>query len=132
MTSRLRTWSFFLLLSGSGGGYTTAASTTSGPPGVTATVDATPNLAFSPSPASILPGGTVTFAFGAVAHNVFFDAVPGAPADIAGNNSGTSVARTFPTAGTYTYNCHIHPGMRGTIVVGTSATTSTSGGSGYR
>jgi hypothetical protein len=27
------------------------------------------------------------------------------------------VTRTFPTAGTYVYNCHIHPGMRGTVVV---------------
>jgi plastocyanin len=98
---------------------------------MTATVSATPAIAFTPGTANILPGGTVTFAFGTLAHNVFFDAVPGAPADIPGNNSGTNVDRTFATPGTYTYNCHIHPGMTGKVVVGTAATTSTSGGGGY-
>ena len=86
-------------------------------PGQTAVVNATPSLAFDPSPASIVVGGTVTFAFGSVPHNVFFDAAPGAPADIPGVNSNASTARTFTTAGTYVYNCHIHPGMKGTIVV---------------
>jgi plastocyanin len=57
--------------------------------------------------------------------------VPGAPADIPGNNSGTTVNRTFATAGTYIYNCHIHPGMRGSIVVGTTSTGTTSGGNDY-
>ena len=106
------------------------AVTGSGAPTETATVAATPDIAFNPASASILPGGTVTFDFGSVAHNVFFDAVPGAPADIPGNNAGTSATRTFATAGTYTYSCHIHPGMRGTIVVGTSSAT-TGSGSGY-
>jgi plastocyanin len=95
---------------------------------MSATVNATPDIAFSPSPASILPGGTITFAFGTVAHNVFFDAVSGAPADIPGNNSGVSVSRTFPTAGTYPYNCHIHPGMSGVITVSTTSSTPTVGG----
>jgi plastocyanin len=65
-----------------------------------------------------------------VAHNVFFDSVPGAPADIPGSNAGNSVSRTFASAGTYAYSCHIHPGMRGSIVVGTASPTST-GGNGY-
>jgi plastocyanin len=94
------------------------------------TVAATPDIAFNPSPANIVPGGSVTFAFGSVAHNVFFDSVPGAPADIPGSNAGNSVSRTFASAGTYAYSCHIHPGMRGSIVVGTASPTST-GGNGY-
>jgi plastocyanin len=48
---------------------------------------------------------------------VFFRAQSGAPADIPGINANTSVARTFTTPGSYQYDCHIHPGMRGTVVV---------------
>jgi plastocyanin len=91
------------------------------------TVNATPSIAFNPSPANVAIGGTVTFAFGTVGHNVFFDAAPGVPADIPGTNSDTSATRTFSTPGTYTYNCHIHPGMRGTIVVASSTTASDGG-----
>jgi plastocyanin len=91
----------------------------------TATVAATPEVTFSPFPATIAPGGTVTFAFGSLPHNVYFDAVPGAPADIPGANVNISTTRTFATAGTYTYRCRIHPGMKGSIVVsGTTATVS--------
>ena len=92
------------------------ATSTSAPP-PSGTVDATPNLTFNPSPLNIVAGGTATFAFGSVGHNVFFDAATGAPADIPGVNANTSVTRTFPTAGTYVYTCHIHPGMTGRIVV---------------
>ncbi len=90
---------------------------TAAPPPNGQTVSATASLAFTPPTLSIAAGQTVTFAFGGVAHNVFFDAKPGAPADIGGNNAGVSVARTFATAGTYHYTCHIHPSMQGTIVV---------------
>jgi len=83
----------------------------------TATVSTTPNVAFDPIPATIAPGGTVTFAFGAVPHNVYFDAVPGAPADIPGANVNVSATRTFAAAGTYTFRCRIHPGMKGSIIV---------------
>ena len=118
------------LMCGCGGASSTASTT--GSPGPSATVDATPGLVFNPSPASILPGGTITFAFGAVAHNVFFDAVAGAPADIPGNNASTSATRTFPAAGTYGYSCHIHPGMRGVVSVSaTSSAPPPTGGSGY-
>ena len=37
--------------------------------------------------------------------------------DIQGTNSNVSIARTFTTAGTYSYTCHIHPSMQGMVVV---------------
>jgi plastocyanin len=92
----------------------------------TATVAATQAVAFSPFPATIAPGGTVTFAFGSLPHNVYFDPAPGAPADIPGVNVNVSTTRTFATAGTYTYRCRIHPGMKGSIIV--SDTTATLSG----
>jgi hypothetical protein len=41
-----------------------------------ATVNATPSIAFTPANVRLSVGGTVTFAFGGVGHNVFFDASP--------------------------------------------------------
>lgn len=88
------------------------------PPVPAATVRATPSLTFTPGTVRLNQGGTVTFAFESVAHNVFFDNAPqGAPANIAAATSNTSVALTFGTKGTFPYNCHIHPGMRGTVIV---------------
>jgi plastocyanin len=97
----------------------------------TATVSATPQKAFDPIPATIAPGGTVTFAFGALPHNVYFDAVPGAPTDIPGVNVNVSETRTFAQAGTYTYRCRIHPGMKGSIVVSDTAVVISSGTSSH-
>jgi plastocyanin len=89
-----------------------------GNPGADATVDATPAIAFTPSNVTVTVGETVKFAFGSVAHNVYFDASPtGAPANITGVNANTSANRTFNALGTFGYECHIHPGMRGTITV---------------
>jgi len=122
---------FLALLSACGGGGTGGTTAPPEPPAMTATVNATPSISFNPSPVKIVPGGTITFAFGSVAHNVYFDAVAGAPDDIPGNNASTSVSRTFTSAGTYGYGCHIHPGMRGTIVVGTTTTSDTTMTGGY-
>jgi plastocyanin len=74
-------------------------------------------LQFTPSTLTVHTGDDVTFVFGAVAHNVFFDGTAGAPTDIPGNNANVSADRTFNTAGTFHYTCHIHPGMAGTVVV---------------
>ncbi|HEX7942295.1 MAG TPA: plastocyanin/azurin family copper-binding protein, partial [Gemmatimonadaceae bacterium] len=69
--------------------------------------------------------------FGDVAHNVFFDNAPaGAPDAIAGANANMSQARTFTTAGTFEYNCHIHPGMKGTVVVSNTSSAPPAGGGG--
>jgi plastocyanin len=81
------------------------------------TVQATPGLQFTPNSITVPVGGSVTFAFGSIAHNVFFDnAAQGAPSNI-GDKSNASVTLTFNSAGTYVYNCHLHPGMQGTVVV---------------
>jgi plastocyanin len=99
------------------------SSTSTGPmaadtPVAAATVKATPAIQFTPSAVTIVVGGTVTVDFGSVAHNVFFDNAPaGAPANITEPSSDKSATLTFTRAGTFAYNCHIHPGMHGTVVV---------------
>ncbi|MEO7083281.1 MAG: plastocyanin/azurin family copper-binding protein [Gemmatimonadaceae bacterium] len=114
-----------------GGSSSTAPpQTPSSPSPSSATVNATPSIAFSPATTTIALGGTVTFAFGSVPHNVYFDATTGAPQNIPGNNANTSASVTFNTPGTYVYHCHIHPGMTGTVIVGATMQTN-SGGYGY-
>ncbi len=91
--------------------------TTAPPSSSSPTVQATPALQFTPNSVTIPVGGSVTFAFGSVAHDVFFDNAPqGAPSNIT-DRSNASVTLTFASAGTYVYNCHIHPGMQGTVIV---------------
>lgn len=41
-----------------------------------ANLNATPSIAFTPANVKLALGGTVTFAFGSVGHNVFFDNDP--------------------------------------------------------
>jgi len=111
---------------GAGGMTASTTSPNAPPPTAAATVNATPQIAFSPAQLSVTQGGTVTFAFGSVGHNVYFDNDPsGAPADIPGVNSNTNVDRVFGTVGVYTFTCHIHPEMRGTITVVASNTGNT-------
>jgi len=74
-------------------------------------------LSYTPNTADIAVGATVLFRFPATAHNVFFNAVAGAPADIPGEVSNQNVARTFNTKGTFGYRCTLHPEMIATIVV---------------
>jgi plastocyanin len=121
--TRIISASFVLALAACGGGTGPYGSSNQSPPPPPPpppanTVAATPSLAFTPNSLSVNAGETVTFSFGAVAHNVTFDTPDAAtPADIPGNNSNVSVNRAFTTAGTYRYHCTIHPGMAGSIVV---------------
>jgi plastocyanin len=71
---------------------------------------------FTPKTVAIRAGGTVNWTFGGLSHTVTFAATAGAPASITETYS-TSIGRTFNTAGNFTYNCTIHAGMSGTIVV---------------
>ena len=89
-----------------------------GPPVNSATISATPAERFTPGGVRLQAGGTITFAFGSLAHNVFFDNAPaGAPANITAPTANQSVTLTFDTPGTFRFNCHIHPGMTGTVEV---------------
>ena len=73
-------------------------------------------FAFSPTSVTITKGGTVTWNnTGSTVHNVTFTS-SGAPAGI-GNFSSGSNSRTFPTSGTYSYQCTNHSGMQGTVTV---------------
>jgi plastocyanin len=105
-----------VLLAATGCGSDSGGDTTAPPPADN-TVAATPSLTFSPATLTVSAGEQVTFAFGTVGHNVFFDTQTGAPSNIEGTNASVNVPRTFSTAGSFHYTCHIHPGMQGTIVV---------------
>jgi plastocyanin len=83
--------------------------------GPTASVTATASSQFDPRQVAITRQGTVTWNFNLL-HNVTFDNVPGAPANITDKGTG-SESRQFNTAGTFTYHCTIHSGMNGTVVV---------------
>lgn len=64
--------------------------------------------AWLPSSVRVQAGSTVQFNIASM-HNVVFDAVPGAPANIAvGATGAAGIWRQFPTAGSFTYRCTIH------------------------
>lgn len=75
-----------------------------------------PSTEFVPNAVTIRVGGTVTFVFSDLVHNVLFGGGAGAPQNI-GNTSNSSVVRTFNTVGAYTITCTLHAGMTGTITV---------------
>jgi len=86
---------------------------------VAAVVTMQPN-SFSPFSTTIRVNQTVAFDFGSLAHNVIFKdraQHPGVPADIPDATSNKTVTRTFATAGTFPFDCTIHPGMSGQVVV---------------
>ena len=76
--------------------------------------------AFSPNFVQITQGDTVTFhivpAQNGEGHDVTFDAKAGAPANIKVTLNGV-IPRVFSTKGTFHYNCFVHPGMSGDVVV---------------
>lgn len=102
-----------ILLTGCGGGSDAPPTGTT-----TGSVDVfTPGNTFSPFSAVIAVGGTVNFNISGTPHNVIFSrTVTGAPADINVVNN-VVVARTFSTRGTFPYDCTVHPGMSGQVVV---------------
>jgi plastocyanin len=76
----------------------------------------TPGNVFSPFSTVIPVGGTVRFNISGDQHNVIFGAVSGAPANV-NVVQNVIVARTFTTRGTFPYDCTVHPGMSGQVVV---------------
>jgi len=79
-----------------------------------ATVTA-PALDFTPPIVDVQAGGSVTWSIADVHHAVEFTS-GGAPQDVPELQNSTA-ARAFPTSGTYTYRCPIHPSMTGSVRV---------------
>jgi plastocyanin len=75
-----------------------------------------PGFSFVPFTTTVEVGGSVIFDFPAEPHNVIFGNVTGAPANIQATVNA-KVSRTFSVAGTFPYDCTIHPGMSGVIEV---------------
>lgn len=102
------------------GGVSKTASvnvTVTGSLGLTATVAAgTTSNTFQPQVVAVARTGSVTWSFGSVEHNVFFSGASGAPSNIP-NSTNTTASRTFNTAGNFTYDCNLHAGMTGTVIV---------------
>jgi plastocyanin len=98
---------------------TSAAATiqTPGPAPATAEVAAGNDNTFTPNRVVVAIGGTVTWTFGSVQHNVQFRGAAGAPANIPNSTPNQVVARTFQNAGTFDYDCTLHSGMNGRVVV---------------
>ena len=71
---------------------------------------------FTPAQTTIKVGQSVLFDFPADQHNVIFAQRTGKPADIP-TTAGQGVTRTFSTAGTFPYDCTLHPGMSGQVIV---------------
>ena len=74
-----------------------------------------PGTSFQPSQVTIGRGGTITWVFTTITHNVIFGS--GSGAQNIPNTSNTSVPVTFNTAGVFSMTCTIHAGMSGTITV---------------
>jgi plastocyanin len=75
-----------------------------------------PGDVFTPFQVTIPTGGTVRWEFPQRPHNVIFDKKAGVPADIQ-STANASVSRVFNTVGTFPYDCTLHPGMAGEVVV---------------
>lgn len=83
----------------------------------------TPPWCFSPKPIQITAGSTVTWSnTTAPTHTATSDTGAWTTGNIA--PGATSSAIAFPTAGTFTYHCAIHPSMTGSIVVSAAAASS--------
>ena len=75
-----------------------------------------PGNSFIPFEVTIRVGEQVFFEFPQAIHNVIFENKAGAPQDIQQTRNVT-IARTFPVAGQFLYDCTLHPGMSGAVRV---------------
>jgi plastocyanin len=73
-------------------------------------------LVFTPPTFVLARGGSITWTWGAFAHNVTFASTVGAPAAIP-TATNVSASRTFATAGNFDYQCTLHQGMTGRVIV---------------
>jgi plastocyanin len=71
--------------------------------------------AYNPNPITVARGGKVTWTNNdTITHTATSD---GGAFDSGNMAPGASFSMTFPTAGTSTYHCTLHPGMIGTVNV---------------
>src|SRR5438309_3139759 len=78
---------------------------------------------FSPKPIQVTVGSSVTWTNAtAPVHTATSDSGAWDTGNIA--PGATSSAISFPTAGTFTYHCAIHPSMTGSVIVSAAAATS--------
>jgi plastocyanin len=96
-----------------------------------ANVAATTESVFTPATVDVGTGGSVTWTFGSLAHNVTFRGTVGAPANIPATTSA-SASRTFNTPGTFNYDCTLHAGMTGVVNVRSTAFTASLNGANER
>ena len=105
------------------GGATHAATTNATVAALGTTADVTVSgggTSFSPDTVKIAVNGSVTWTFtsgGNSPHNVTF-VTPPTGGNI-GNTTTGAATRTFATAGRFTYQCTLHAGMNGAVVVRT-------------
>jgi plastocyanin len=102
------------LLVACGGSDAASPPDTTGTGPLTAVVS-TPGNTFSPPFTTISVGSSVRFEIRGAAHNVIFS-TPGAPANV-NVVTNTDATRTFNARGTFPYDCTVHPGMSGEIIV---------------
>ena len=97
------------------GGAVACSESTSAGGGTTVSVQ---NNFFDPASVTVAVGQAVTWVWnsGGSTHNVIFLAPDVSPANCPTQGSG-NCTRTFGTAGTFNYQCTIHPGMSGRVVV---------------
>jgi plastocyanin len=76
-----------------------------------------PGFSFVPFEVSVKKGEDVYFEFPREPHNVIFANAQGAPQDITLPQSNVTISRRFDVAGSFRYDCTLHPGMTGVVTV---------------
>lgn len=87
------------------------------PPPGSGPMVSTAGFAFSPASVTIGVNDSVTWRFVEAPHNVTFSGTAPPAGNIATQQPGAQVTLVFATAGTYSYECTIHNGMTGQVIV---------------
>ncbi|HEY2434358.1 MAG TPA: hypothetical protein VGI12_16915 [Vicinamibacterales bacterium] len=107
-----------LIISGCGSSYSTPTTPTtpSGngtPVSIVSGASVLTTTAFSPSPVTVAVGGSVTW----TNHDNTTHTSTGSTWNSGSIAPGGNYTMSFPTAGTFSYHCSIHPGMTGSVTV---------------